>query len=347
MQAGLAPSSYNAAAVAAPDNPSLDVNLAGIRLRNPVMLAAGTCGHLGEMADVIDLSRVGALVTKSITRQPREGNATWRILECRGGMLNAIGLANPGLDHFVAHVAPRVASVPCPVIGSVAGFSIDDYVQVAAAMDEVDALAGVELNVSCPNVHGGTEFGSDPAALAELISTVRPVVSRKPLIVKLSPIAVGQPSILDVARAAIDPPRRAGQSSPTGGPGGRPGADALAISNTIPAMAIDVETRRPRLANTTGGLSGPALHPVTVRLVHLVHSQVSKPAGVPIIGVGGVTTWRDAAEFILAGATAVQMGTVLFADPRSPYKVVRGLEKWVRRQRVSSIGELAGCVSPA
>jgi dihydroorotate dehydrogenase (NAD+) catalytic subunit len=326
-----------------PDPSTLEVTLAGIRLRNPVMLAAGTCGHLDEMADVLDLSRVGAVVTKSITRQPREGNPTWRILECRGGMLNAIGLANPGLDHFVAHVAPRVAGVPCPVVASVAGFSIDDYVQVAAAMDEIDALAGVELNVSCPNVHGGTEFGSDPAALSALIAAVRPVLSRKPMIVKLSPIAVGQPTIIDIARAAIDP----GRGSPTGGPAGRPGADALSISNTIPAMAIDVETRRPRLANTTGGLSGPALHPVAVRLVHLVHSQVAKTAGVPIIGVGGVTTWRDAAEFILAGATAVQMGTALFADPRSPYRVARGLENWARRQQVSSIGELAGGVSPA
>lgn len=325
------------------------MRIAGIRLRNPVILAAGTCGHLDEMADVLDLPRVGAIVTKSITRLPREGNPTWRILECRGGMLNAIGLANPGLDSFVSHVAPRIAGVPCPVIGSVAGFSIDDYVQVAAAMDEIDALAGVELNVSCPNVHGGTEFGSDPAALSDLVAKVRPVLSRKPMIVKLSPIAAGLPTIVDIARAAITPAAaaRSGGASPSGGPDGRPGADALSISNTIPAMAIDVESRRPRLANTTGGLSGPALHPVAVRLVHLVYTQVAKDAGIQVIGVGGVSTWRDAAEFILAGATAVQVGTALFADPRCPIRIAKGLKNWTLRQHVSSIEELAGSVSLA
>jgi dihydroorotate dehydrogenase (NAD+) catalytic subunit len=315
----------------------LGVELAGIRLRNPVILAAGTCGHLDEMADVLDLSRVGAIVTKSITRLPREGNKTWRILECRAGMLNAIGLANPGIDHFIAHVAPRIAAVPAPVIGSVAGFSIDDYVQVAAAMDDVDPLAAVELNVSCPNVHRGTEFGADPGALAELVAAVRPVLSRKPMIVKLSPIAVGCPSIVEVARAAMG---CGGTKRETG----RSGADALAVSNTIPAMAIDVEARRPRLANVTGGLSGPALHPIAVRLVHEVYHNAARQEGVPIIGVGGVMTWQDAAEFILAGASAVQVGTALFADPRTPLKIAAGLARWVRRHSTSSVEELVGAV---
>lgn len=320
----------------------LTTTLAGVVLRNPIILAAGTCGTLDEMATVLDLSRVGAIVTKSVTPLPREGNDTWRILECRGGMLNAIGLANGGLDHFMEHLAPRVAGVPTKVIGSVAGFSVEDYVMVAAHLDEVEALAAIELNVSCPNVRGGVEFGLDPGALRELISAVRPVVKRRPLFVKLSPIAAGHPSMVEVARAAIDP----GGRGPSSGPGakGRPGADALVIANTVPAMAIDVRTRRPRLANVTGGLSGPAVHPIAVRLVYNVYQGVAKDAGVPIVGVGGVMTWEDAAEFVLAGAAAVQMGTALFADPRSPIAVAKGLARWVRQQGAASIGELTGRV---
>ncbi|MFM9994316.1 MAG: dihydroorotate dehydrogenase [Phycisphaerales bacterium] len=320
----------------------LTTTLAGVVLRNPIILAAGTCGTLDEMAAVLDLSRVGAIVTKSVTPLPREGNDTWRILECRGGMLNAIGLANGGLDHFMEHLAPRVAGVPTKVIGSVAGFSVEDYVMVAAHLDEVESLAAIELNVSCPNVRGGVEFGLDPGALRELIPAVRPVVKRRPLFVKLSPIAAGHPSMVEVARAAIDPAGR-GPSSELRATG-RPGADALVIANTVPAMAIDVRTRRPRLANVTGGLSGPAVHPIAVRLVHNVYQGVAKEAGVPIVGVGGVMTWEDAAEFVLAGATAVQIGTALFADPRSPLAVAKGLARWVRQQGAANIGELVGKV---
>ena len=302
----------------------------------PVILAAGTCGVLDEFAEVIDLSRVGAVVTKSITRLPRQGNPTWRILEHDTGMLNAIGLANVGLDDFLGHIAPRVARVPTRVIGSVAGFSVDDYVQVAASMNEVEGLAGVELNVSCPNVHGGTEFGVDPGALREVVGAVRAVTPRLPLIVKLSPVAVGNPGIAAITRAAVE------GAGVAGGPNARPGADALTISNTIPAMAIDVRTRRPRLANVTGGLSGAPLHPVAVKLVYDAYRLVARDAGIPIIGAGGVTRWKHAAEFVLAGASAVQMGTALFADPRAPYAVASGLSRWVREQRASSIGELVG-----
>ncbi len=303
--------------------------IAGLSLRNPIILAAGTCGYLDEMADVLDLSRVGAIVTKSITRMPREGNPTWRILECRGGMLNAIGLANMGLDAFIRDLAPKIAAVPTPVVGSIAGFSIQDYTTVAAAFNNIDAMAAVELNVSCPNVHGGTEFGVDAAALRELIAAVREVLDRKPLWVKLSPIAVGTPgrTMSDIARAAVEA-----------------GAQALCIANTTPAMAIDVRTRRPRLANITGGLSGPAVHPMAVKLVHDVYRAVAKPAGVPIIGIGGVLGWEEAAEFILAGATAVEMGTALFADPRSPVNVVKGLSRWVGDLGKRNIAELIGAV---
>lgn len=301
------------------------------------MLAAGTCGTLDELSDALNLSRIGGLVTKSITRLPREGNGAWRILPAESGMLNAIGLANVGIDAFVRDYAPRVESVPAPVIVSVAGFSIEDYVAVVGALAHVPSIAGVELNVSCPNVHGGTEFSSDPAALSTLIREVRPLLPRTPLFVKLSPIANGPLRLAEVARAACEP-----NGPQSGGPASRPGADVLCISNTIPAMAIDVETRRPRLANVTGGLSGAALHPVAVKLVHDVYRAFARSAGIQLVGVGGVMRWEHAAEFILAGASAVQMGTALFADPRGPLGVVKGLEGWVRAQGAQSITELVG-----
>ncbi len=320
----------------------LSANLAGLTLQSPVLLAAGTAGYLDELEGPVDLRHVGAIVTKSITRHPREGNPTWRILPARAGMLNAIGLANVGVDRFVEHTAPKIADFQqrtgCRVIGSVAGFSIDDYVQVCAQMEHIEAMAAVELNVSCPNVHGGVEFGVDPAALRELVTQARRALPTTALIVKLSPVAIGNPDILALARAAID----AGAGS--GGPDGRPGADALTLCNTIPAMAIDVRTRRPRLANITGGLSGPALHPVALRLVHIVYQGVAKSAGIPLIGAGGVTGWEEAAEFTLAGASAIEIGTALFADPRIPGRVTRGLEKWVRRQGAPRLADLVGAV---
>lgn len=315
-------------------NGPLAVNLAGISLRAPVMLAAGTAGYVDEMADVLDLSRIGALVTKSITAQPRDGNPTWRILEVPGGcaMLNAIGLANIGIERFVQEYGPRFARSPTVVIGSIAGWSIEEYVTVAAGMAGLDGIAAVELNVSCPNVHGGSEFSTDAGALRELIGAARGALGGKKMLVKLSPMAVAAPgvSMVTIARAAVEA-----------------GADGLCIANTVPAMSIDVQTRRPRLANTTGGLSGPAIHPIAVKLVRDVHVHLTREMGsrVPIVGIGGVRTWEDAAEFILAGATAVEMGTALFADPRSPLRVIAGLEKWVRQQGATNISELVGAVA--
>lgn len=336
-------------------DPLLQSNLAGLPLRNPVILAAGTAGLLDELggrSGPLSLSHVGGVVTKSITRESREGNNTWRLIEHRAGMLNAIGLANPGLASFLEHTAPRAASVPATVIASVAGFSVDDYVTVAACIDQwaepgystvsrpgappaaPDApprgsIPAIELNVSCPNVRSGLEFGMAPALLRELLAAVRPVVRHARLVVKLSPAT---PDIVLVARAAIDA-----------------GVDALTIGNTMPAMAIDVETRKPRLSNTTGGLSGPGIHPIALKLVHDVYRKVARDAhgpgkGVPIIGAGGVLRWEDAAEFILAGATAVQMGTALFVDPRSPIAVARGLRAWVSRQGCANISELVGAL---
>ncbi|MFZ4573359.1 MAG: dihydroorotate dehydrogenase [Phycisphaerales bacterium] len=317
---------------------SLTTNLAGLNLRNPVILAAGTAGTLDEMADVIDMSRVGGVVTKSITTQPREGNATWRIIPTDHGMINAIGLANVGLDAFIRDYAPRVRTVPTTVIGSISEFSVEGYVKVAAAMNDA-GFEAIEINVSCPNVHHGTEFGSDCVMLAELVKELRSVATRTRLFIKLSPVVMGVPGVVAVSRAAIEPP-----GSQPAGPNSRPGADALCIANTVPAMAVDVHTRKTRIARGSGGLSGPGIHPIAVKLVHDAYVGVCKETKTPIIGIGGVSRWEDAAEFILVGASAVEMGTMLFADPRAPLKVVKGLEKWVRQQGAGSVGELVGSV---
>lgn len=306
------------------EHSSLATNLGGLSLRNPVVLAAGTCGYLDEMADVLDLARVGAVVTKSITAEPREGNRPWRILDAPAGMLNAIGLANMGIEAFARDHLPRAGDCPTTIIGSVAGHSIGDYVRVAQAFDASRHIPAIELNVSCPNTGDGLIFGEDPATLRALLAEVRPAVSNSMLIVKLSPNA---PSIVKMADAAINS-----------------GVDALTLINTFTALSIDVHTRRPRIANGTAGYSGPGIHPIAVRMVRDVYSNVAREAGVPIIGLGGVMRWEDAAEFILAGATAVGMGTALFVDPRLPLRVVRGLERWVAKQKCRSIGELVGAV---
>lgn len=306
----------------------LSTDISGIQLRSPVILAAGTAGVLSEMRDVLDISQLGAIVTKSITRDERHGNAFPRITFARAGMLNAIGLANPGIEAFVRDEGPKVKSLGCPVIGSVAGDRIEDYLEVAEKLVGVEGMAGIEANVSCPNVHSGLEFGSDPGALKELITAMSGVVRDVPMFVKLSPVTVGTPNtIVDLARVAIES-----------------GASGLTLTNTVPAMGIDVHTRRPILANVTGGLSGPAIHPIVVRLVHMVYRGVAQDAGVPIIAAGGVTRWQDAAEFVLAGASAVQIGAGSFASPRASVKMRKGLAKWVQSQSADSISDLVGKV---
>ena len=317
--------------------PSLATELAGIPLASPLLLAAGTAGVLDEMAGAADLSRVGAIVTKSITREPRVGNPAWRVHPLPVGMLNAIGLANPGIEAFVELAnqpgppsgGNRIAALPCAVIGSAAGYSIEDYAGVCGGFARVPGLAAVELNVSCPNVHGGTDFGLDTGALAEVVAAAREAVERSerrlPLIVKLSPVVQGSPSIVDLARAAVEA-----------------GASALTVANTVPAMAIDVEHRKPVLANTTGGLSGPAVHPITLRLLHTLYTGFARDAGVPLVGLGGVVGWRDAAAYFLAGASAVGLGTALLASPGSAGRIHRGLERWAARQRVERLADLIG-----
>lgn len=311
-----------------PPSDSLRTTLCGVPLRTPVLLAAGTAGTMDETAGVVDLSAIGGVVTKSITRLPRGGNPEPRITWTRAGMLNAIGLANPGMEAFAETVAPRAADMPCVVIGSIAGFCIEDYLAVAAVMEAAPAIPIAELNVSCPNVHGGVEFGADPGALAELVRAVRPVLAGTRLLVKLSPITVGTPHTpADLARVAVEA-----------------GADGLTLCNTIPSMGIDVRTRRPLLANVTGGLSGPAVHPVVVKIVHDVYRRFARDAGVPIVAAGGVTRWEDAAEFILAGAMSVQIGAGTFANPRIATKINKGLDAWLRSHDARSVGELVGKV---
>jgi dihydroorotate dehydrogenase (NAD+) catalytic subunit len=264
-------------------------------------------------------------VTKSITREERKGNEPTRIVETRAGMLNAIGLANVGLDRFLAEKVPLIRKMPCPVIVNVAGHSYDDYTETCAAMNGIDCLAGVELNVSCPNVKDGLTFGTNPGRLKELTREVKNVLPDKPLIVKLSP---NVDDVTLTAKAAIDG-----------------GADILSLVNTFTAMTIDIHRRRPRLANVTGGLSGPAIKPIALHMVSRVWRNVAKSAGVPIIGMGGIQTWQDAIEFVLAGASAVAIGTALFIDPATPNKIRDGLSDYLMKRKIDRLSELVGALA--
>lgn len=300
----------------------LSVDLAGLRLANPVMTASGTSGYGAEYADYLDLKQLGAFVTKAISPLPRKGNPPERTVETRGGMLNAIGLANVGLEAFISDKVPFLRALGIPTIVNVVGHSIDDYRTVCRALDPIECIAALELNVSCPNVADGLEFGTDHARLRKLVEAVRGDVRRAKLIVKLSPNVT---DITATARAAIDG-----------------GAEILSVINTLSGMAINVETWKPILANRTGGLSGPAIKPVALFMVHRVYRAVARDAGVPIIGMGGITDWRDAAEFFLAGATAVAVGTALFIDPRTPLRICDGLREYLQRRGLTSVRALIG-----
>lgn len=304
--------------------PDLSINLAGLTLSNPTMTCSGTCGYAFEYADFMDLSRLGAFVTKSITREERKGNEPARIVETRAGMLNAIGLANVGLKRFLDEKVPQLQKMPCPVVVNVAGHSFDDYTETVAAMNGIECVAGVELNVSCPNVKDGLTFGTHPGRLKELTAEVKKVLPGKPLIVKLSP---NVEDITVTAKAAVDG-----------------GADVLSLVNTFTAMAIDIYKKRPRLANVTGGLSGPAIKPIALHLVSRVYRNVTKHTGTPIVGMGGVQTWQDAVEFTLAGATAVSIGTALFVDPATPNKICDGLNEYLKKQGVERLTDLVGAL---
>jgi len=302
----------------------LSINLRGLKLPNPTLTCSGTCGYAFEYADFMDLSGLGAFVTKSITREERKGNEPARIVETRAGMLNAIGLANVGLDRFINEKLPQLEKMPCPVIVNVAGHSFDDYIETCAAMNDLACVKAVELNVSCPNVRDGLTFGTHPGRLKELVSKVKHVLPGKPLIVKLSP---NVEDITLTARGAIEG-----------------GAEILSLVNTFTAMAVDIWKRKPRLANVTGGLSGPAIKPIALHLISRVYRNVSKSANVPIIGMGGVQSWQDAVEFMLAGSSAVAVGTALFVDPATPNRICEGLTQYLQKIGVKNLNELVGAL---
>ncbi|UCG32229.1 MAG: dihydroorotate dehydrogenase [Phycisphaerales bacterium] len=310
---------------AKPSTPvDLSVDLGPLHLANPVMTASGTCGYGLEYAPYMDLSRLGAFTTKSITLHERKGNEPPRVAEVRQGMLNAIGLANVGLKRFMAEKVPELPKVGCPIIVNVAGWCVEDYVAVCEALDPLPEISALELNVSCPNVKDGLEFGTHADRLCELLAGVRPVVKRCALVVKLSPNVT---DIVAMARTAIDG-----------------GADLLSMVNTFCGMAIDIRTWRPKLANRSGGLSGPAIKPLALCLIDRVYRGAARDAGVPIIGMGGMETWEDAVEFLLAGATGVAVGTATFVDPAAPITIIEGLQAYLQDRKLSSIRELIGQV---
>ena len=303
-------------------DPRLAVEVAGLKFRTPVLTASGTCGYGPEYAGVLDYRRLGGFTTKSVTLHERPGNEPQRIVETRAGMLNAIGLANVGLQRFIAEKIPFIQTMPTTVLVNVAGHNIDDYVKVCEALDAQPAIAGIELNVSCPNVADGLTFGTNPGLLRKVTAAARAVLRRAALIVKLSPNVT---DITELARAAIDG-----------------GAQALSLINTYVGMSIDARTWKPRLANITGGLSGPAIKPLALFNIYKTYRDVTQKAGIPIIGMGGVQTAEDAVEFFLAGASAIAVGTALFIDPGLPTKIAAGLSAYLDQRGLGHISELTG-----
>ena len=298
--------------------PHMAVTIGGLALRNPVMTASGTFGYAREFSLLVDLNRLGAIVVKGLAMTPVKGNRPPRIVETPCGMLNAIGLENVGIDAFESEKLPFLKQLETPVVANIYGTRIEEYADLAARIDQLDGVAGVEVNISCPNVkQGGVVFGVDPESAAAVVAAVRRA-TRKTLIVKLSP------NVTDVTRIA----RRVEDA----------GADALSLINTITGMAVDIETRRPKLANITGGLSGPAIRPVAVRMVW----QVARAARVPVIGIGGILTADDALEFLIAGASAVQVGTANFINPRAALDIAAGIEAYLVRHAVADVRSIIG-----
>jgi dihydroorotate dehydrogenase (NAD+) catalytic subunit len=301
------------------------VQVGKIQMRNPVMTASGTAGYGPELAEFFDLAELGAFVTKAVTRKPRAGNDTPRLAETRAGMLNAIGLANVGLDVFLADKLPWLRGQKVPVIVNVAGSTVDEYVEVAAVLDAAEGVDGIELNISCPNVkQGGLEFGRSEKGIRDVVTAVRQVVRRSTFLVKLTPNVT---DIVAMARVAIDA-----------------GAEALTLINTLSGMAVSAKKRRPVLSNIYGGLSGPAIKPVALKMVFDVYRGAARDAGVPIVGVGGVQYGTDAVEFLLAGATAVQVGTASFVDPTAAVGVARGIREYLAEQKIAKVTELIGAL---
>ena len=298
----------------------LTTTIAGIRLNNPILVASGTFSYGQEFAEFYDLSLLGGLITKTITLEPRQGNPPPRVTETAAGMLNSIGLANPGVDGFLKDKLPQLKDVGCPIIVNIAGRTVPEYAQVAAMVSDSDGIAALELNVSCPNVkEGGIQFGTDETMLAGVVRDVK-AATHLPVIVKLSP------NVTDIARMAI-----AAQDG---------GADAVSLINTLIGMAVDAQSRKPIIGAVTGGLSGPAIKPVALAMVW----KVANAAQIPIIGIGGIMTGQDAAEFMIAGASAVQVGTANFVDPHSAPRILSELTDFLGEQNLASPSDLVATI---
>jgi len=299
--------------------PDMKVRIGGLELRNPVMAASGTFGSGEEYKDITDLDRIGAIVTKSVTLKPREGNPPPRLVETPSGVLNAIGIQNDGIDAFIKDKLPFLGKIKAAVVVSIAGHSLEDYSTVASRLDREKKVDAIEVNISCPNVKGGMEFSRDPGLASGVTREVKRS-TRKPVIIKLSP------NVGDIASIAA-----AVEES---------GADAVSLVNTFAGMAVDIESCMPVLGNITGGLSGPAIRPIALRMVW----ETAKKVRIPVIGMGGIMGPEDALEFMIAGASAVQVGTANFVDPGIAVGIVDGIEKYMRRKKVKRIKEITGCL---
>ena len=299
-------------------SPDLTVDIGGLQLKNPVMTASGTFGYAREFDHYIDLNRLGGIIVKGLSLMPSSGNPPPRIIETDCGMLNAIGLENVGIDAFIEEKLPFLSTLNSPTIANIYGKTIAEYAMLAERIEPLDTVKGIEVNISCPNVkEGGVAFGSDPKIAGEVVQAVR-AKTAKHLMVKLSPNVTDIALMAKVAEAA--------------------GADSLSVINTITGMAVDLSTRRPKLANITGGLSGPAIKPVALRMVW----QVAQAVKIPVIGVGGIMNSVDALEFLMVGATAVQVGTANFVNPDSTLKIIEGMEQWMLEEGLDDIKQLIG-----
>jgi dihydroorotate dehydrogenase (NAD+) catalytic subunit len=300
-------------------NPQLAVRFCGLELSNPVIAASGTIGYGVEFLKLLDLNTLGAIVVKGLSKDPIDGNRVPRLWEAEGGMVNSVGLQNVGARAFVAEKLPGLKGLKTKIFANVFGYAAEDYSEVIRILEDAEGIDAYELNVSCPNTkHGGIFFSSDPACLADLVQAVKAVARRRPLIVKLSPNV-----------AAIEPLARAAEDS---------GADALSLVNTFISLPIDARTRRPRIGAGFGGLSGPAIKPMALRFVY----QAAKAVKIPVIGMGGIATGEDAAEFMVAGAQAVEVGTASFWDPSSTARIVIQLKDFLKSQSISDVNELVG-----
>ncbi|MDY6854391.1 MAG: dihydroorotate dehydrogenase [Thermodesulfobacteriota bacterium] len=298
--------------------PELSVNISSLTLKNPIMTASGTFGYGQEYASFVDLDKLGAIIVKGISLGPRSGNPFPRIAETTGGMLNSVGLENIGVDRFISEKLPYLIDCGVCVIVNLIGNTIDEYCELAKKLEETNGIKGVELNISCPNVkEGGIFFGTEPTSAFQIVSSLRRS-TKLPLIVKLSP------NVTDITVIA-----RSVQEA---------GADAISLINTITGMAIDIETKTPKLATITGGLSGPAIKPIALRMVW----EVSRVVGIPVIGIGGIMNTEDALEFIIAGASAIQIGTANFINPKATIDILLGIEKYLTDQGIDDIRTLIG-----